>query len=218
MKAVVLAVSFLLVAVTAYAGSPYAVVGDYVEARSNEVYTCGCLFSGEQGTSGREAILAWDIRGGNHNGTSLAGTKVVAIVVGQANLEPATTSRKSVLYIDTTNSSAQQGVLNLFSREYGEVLGEVMAVRATPISFRMDEDQANVRLADTTLMVRKARLPEDAHPGSSQWYDPFIPMSQQSLAVTLHNEFWGEGFGLRWRMTYPPNITGFFGSFALAAE
>jgi len=35
-----------------------AISGDYVEARSNEVYTCGCLYSGQMTTAGREAILS----------------------------------------------------------------------------------------------------------------------------------------------------------------
>ena len=45
-------------------GQPNSIIaGEYVEARSGEVYTCGCLYSSEQVTAGREAILACDIRG-----------------------------------------------------------------------------------------------------------------------------------------------------------
>ena len=68
------------------AGDAPAVSGDYVEARSNEVYTCGCLYSGQMTTAGREAILAWRITSGVYQGTSLAGVKVAAVIVGDANL------------------------------------------------------------------------------------------------------------------------------------
>ncbi len=148
----------------------------------------------------------------------MAGTKVVAVILGNANLEFPSTARRSILYLDSKEGRAQQGVLNLFSRNYGNLLGEIIAVRNAPIRFEMGPDRANVRLADTVVALRRAVLPTDAHPGSSLWYDPFIPLSNRTLAVTLHNEFWGEGLRHQWRTTYPPAITGFFGSFSLAAR
>ena len=55
---------------------PVTVQGDYAKARSGHVYTCGCLYSGEMVTAGKEAILVWNITRGNHQGESLAGVKV----------------------------------------------------------------------------------------------------------------------------------------------
>jgi len=208
----------LFLGLNAGAEPPVAIAGDYVEARSNEIYTCGCIFSGEQLLSGREAILAWDIKEGAFNGVKLAGTKVVAVIAGQGNLDMQENSRRSILYVDTRDSDAQQGVLNLFSRRYGKVLGEILAVRSVPISFRMDGDKATVKLADTSLALRKAVLPKDAHPGSSLWYSPFVPMTEKELAARLSYEFSGEGFRHQWRVTYPPYITGYVGKFVLDAN
>ena len=66
----------LLLGLNLYAAAPPAITGDYVEVRSHHVYTCGCLYSGEQATGGREAILAWAIRQGEVDGVSLAGLRV----------------------------------------------------------------------------------------------------------------------------------------------
>jgi hypothetical protein len=65
-------------------------------------------------TAGREALLVWNITGGNHQGESLAGIKVAAVVVGGANLG-IEGPRRAVLYLDGVPSDVQrQAVLALW--------------------------------------------------------------------------------------------------------
>ncbi len=207
---------FALLVVTLAASSAFAgsvLTGDYLETRSNEVYTCACLYSGERYLSGQEAILGWQIHRGEWEGKPLAGTKVVAVVVGDRNLDFVETRRKSLLFIDTPVAEAERLALNLFGRLYAPVLGEIVGVRRTPIRFEADGRTAHVEVENLAVTLRKAQLPADAHPGSYLWYQPFIRLSNPELAVTLRNEFWGTEFDRRWRVTYP-HITGFFGTFS----
>ena len=210
---------FLLLAGVSLPGEiPSAIVGDYVEARSNHVYTCGCLYSGEQVTSGREAILAWDIQEGSYRGTSLAGVKVAAVVVGEGNLSLAATPRKSVLYLDgITSASQQQAVLALFQAQFREAVGEITAVQNAPITFQREEARAIVAVDDfARVEIRKARLPEDAHPGSSRWYGPFVPVTDATLATTLYYKYSGGSFARQWWES-EPGITAYLGRFILRA-
>src|SRR5689334_14785347 len=60
--------------------------GEYVEARTCNVYTGACHAMSEATTTGREALMAWDIKQGTVDGVKLNGVKVVAAVTADANL------------------------------------------------------------------------------------------------------------------------------------
>ena len=61
-------------------GQAALVSGDYVEARSADVWTGPCFANAEMGLAGQEAILAWRVREGGWGGVPLAGLSVVGVV------------------------------------------------------------------------------------------------------------------------------------------
>jgi hypothetical protein len=205
----------LIFAVDAHAQAP-AVAGDYVEARSGHVYTCGCLYSGESVTGGKEAILVWRILSGEYEGTSLEGIRLAAVVVGESNLGAPDEARRSVVYLDgITRDAQEQAVLALWRREYAKVLGEVRAVHRAPITFDRQGELVNVEVPGVVrVQARKARLPQDAHPGSFLWYSPFTPLGDPTLATSLLYEYWGNDFQRQWRELFA-GITGYMGHFEL---
>src|SRR5581483_3268979 len=90
-----------------------SVKGTYVEARTAEVFTGGCVMNGEAGTTGREALLAWKVDRGSVDGVALNGLSVVAAVAGDVNLgireiggEVATT--RTALFVDQRATDAQR--------------------------------------------------------------------------------------------------------------
>jgi hypothetical protein len=200
------------------AQEPARITGDYVEARSGHVYTCGCLYSGEMVTGGKEAIIVWRVGSGDFKGISLAGVKVAAVVVGESNLGADDKPRQTAIYLDGVTSDGQkQAILDLWTREYSSALGEITSVRAVPISFERQGEILNVNIPDIAqLEVRKALLPQDAHLGSTLWYGPFAPLRDSTLATALHYEYWGNEFQRQWRELLP-SISGYFGRFTLTA-
>jgi len=201
---------------TAWAANPAAVSGDYIEVRSNHVYTCGCLYSGEQVTSGREAILAWAIREGEYQGASLAGAKAVAVLSGPASLSLQGTPRRSVMFVDGVTPDGRRALVELLKEYYGNVLGELLSVEAAPISFEREGDRLTVSVQGLSrIVVRPARLPEDAHQGSWLWYTPFIPTTDSTLSTTEYTSFSGAHFRHRW-WEYDAGITGYIANFRLA--
>jgi hypothetical protein len=216
MKVLGIAVSVLLLSAGVCAEPSAPIVGQYLEARSGHVHTCGCLFSGEQVTEGKEAILAWAFRGGEYQGTSLANLSVAAVVVGDAHLALESTPRKSVIFLDSSASDAQrQAALGLLREKFGKILGDIQAVHVAPVEFQSDGDKMTVSLGGVgTVVGRKAQLPEDAHPGSRTWYGPFIPMADSTLSTTLVYQYEGHDFSRQWQNDNY-GITGYMGTFAL---
>ena len=62
------------------------VSGQYVEARTAEIFTGGCIMGSEAETMGKQAVLAWKVDRGTVNGVSIDGLSVVAALAGDRNL------------------------------------------------------------------------------------------------------------------------------------
>lgn len=194
-----------------------AIQGEYLEVRSNHVYTCACRYSGEQVTGGREAFLVWVFQAGEFRGTPLAGAKVVAVVQGEDNLSLESTARKSVVFLEGVDSEAgREALVELLWRQYGKALGGILRVHPAPISFQKEAGRVIVTVGEISrLVVRPARLPEDAHQGSLLWYDPFIPTAESMLGTTEYQRFSGSDFRHQW-WENDSGITGYIGTFAFS--
>jgi hypothetical protein len=193
--------------------------GDYIEGRSNHVYGCYCEWSGESQTSGLEAIVAWKIRTGAHRGTPLEGVRMAAVIVGESTLSQGHPPRKSVLVIDSAASPAQRKAAEaLLGERFGDLIGRVIEVRTMPIQFEVAAGSATLKVGDLLgLALRKAILPEDALQGALLWYEPFLPMTESTLAVTVNNRYRGREFDTVWSRS-EPGVTGYYGRFELKLE
>ncbi|MCA1686407.1 MAG: DUF1326 domain-containing protein, partial [Planctomycetia bacterium] len=56
--------------------------GDYVEARTADVYTGPCFSNAEVFIYGNQAVMAWKVTEGTFDGVDLAGLSVAAAVKG----------------------------------------------------------------------------------------------------------------------------------------
>ena len=95
------------------AGGKGSVSGAYVEARTAEVFTGGCIMGSEAETVGKNAVLAWKVDRGSFNGVTLDGLTVVAAVAGDRNLGideigGARAATRSAVFVDNRANPAQQ--------------------------------------------------------------------------------------------------------------
>ena len=118
------------------------VSGDYVEARTAEVFTGGCIMNSQAETMGKQAVLAWRVDEGTVDGVDLAGLSVVAALSGTHNLGmhemggEASTDVKALYYVDDRATSAQRDALVAMARKATADLAiRVMDVQSVPISF-----------------------------------------------------------------------------------
>src|SRR5262245_33662898 len=87
------------------------ITGQYMETRTCQVYTGPCFANSETGLAGKDALMAWSIRQGSHNGVDLAGLKVVVALnctttLGHQGLDDAQ-NLKSVIYVDEKGTESQ---------------------------------------------------------------------------------------------------------------
>src|SRR5947199_10518865 len=94
--AAVLVVCLAALAFTSQAEKP-GVQGDYVEVRTASVFAGACHFNGEVVTTGRDALMAWNVTSGSWNGVNLNGVRAIAIVNSEENPENAEATRHAAL-------------------------------------------------------------------------------------------------------------------------
>ena len=125
----------MLVAVSALVFSSQAesvsLRGDYVEVRTASVFAGACHFNGEVVTTGRDAMMAWNVTSGKWQGVDLTGVRVLAIVSADANLAENNAARQSEIIVDSQASRTQAlAMINVLREKYGASLGNVVAVRS----------------------------------------------------------------------------------------
>src|ERR1044071_10092323 len=101
----------MLVAVSALVFSSRAesvsLRGDYVEVRTASVFAGACHYNGEVVTTGRDALMAWNVTSGQWQGVDLSGVRVMAIVSADVNLGEQNAARQSEIIIDSKASRTQ---------------------------------------------------------------------------------------------------------------
>jgi hypothetical protein len=191
-----------------------AVSGDYLEARTANVYVGACHAGGEYGTMGREAVLAWHFRDGAWQGTDLKGVSAVAVMAGNDNLDRKEVQRHTVLYLDAAATPAQREALQaLLQAKFGATFGELREVKTAPIAFEQGDATYRVRVGD---LVRLDVNKEPSHTCCTMpmevWYQPFVPVPGSRVGFTALNEFKGTAQMPSWsRVGQNSAIFGAFG-------
>src|SRR6266542_6770154 len=85
-----------------------SVRGDYVEVRTASVFAGACHFNGEVVTTGRDALMAWNVTSGSWNGINLNGVRAIAIVNSEENLANAQATRHTELILDQSANHDQK--------------------------------------------------------------------------------------------------------------
>src|SRR5437764_10918338 len=87
-----------------------SVSGNYIEARTADVFTGPCFANGEAEINGKEAVLGWKINNGAWKGVNIAGLGVVAVVRADSTLGDVHHPSKSIissLIVDSRANAAQ---------------------------------------------------------------------------------------------------------------
>lgn len=208
-----------LLALTALAGAvpAAAVTGQYLEARTSDVYTGPCFANSEVGLVGKEAILAWRVTGGDFRGVELADLSVVAVVAAEETLgDPFARSLApaSLLLVDERADAAQREALLALARELGgELLADVKRVESAPIELEFDGGPGHARLEAGVARLATRGLHHGDHLCGNEtvYYEPLAPTSAATPAVTLEHRYTGDAFGKTW--SSPNKRSAFVGTF-----
>src|SRR5437762_1871455 len=141
----VLGVVFVMVAMAAVGFSAaipsHSIYGDYVEARTADVYTGPCFANAEVGLVGDLAVFGWRINRGEWHGVSLDGLSVVAAVKARHTLGDVYESSypvHAVMIVDSSATPEQRLALQGFAKKMGgDLLQDVVRVDYVPIRFEV---------------------------------------------------------------------------------
>lgn len=189
--------------------------GDYVEVRTASVFAGACHFNGEVVTTGREAVMAWNIKSGTWKGTNLAGVRAIAAVSAEANLGDAKATRKSEMVVDSAATDAQASALiEALQSRHGEALGKVVSVRRAPVTFNHEGKMYFID-APGFAAYSVEGMPNDecCKMPNLVWYSPLVPLSNRKVGYTMKASFAGGSIGEAWQRS--GENSAFYGSFSL---
>ncbi len=200
-----LVVSSLVCGATASAAQ---ISGEYIEARTCDVYTGPCFANGEMGLSGREAVMAWRVEEGTWNGVELGGLSVALIVNSENTMGDTGVFRmkagkiSSVILLDERASSSQQTALEAFVRETAAVYTkDVRKVLAVPISLENDHLAGRgVFLAGNIAKIetRALGIGDCVCTNEMVYYQPLTKVSDFSPAYSKTLSYTGTGLNNTW--------------------
>jgi hypothetical protein len=199
------------------AGGKSTLTGAYVEARTAEVFTGGCIMNSEAETVGKQAVLAWKVDRGSFNGISIDGLSVVAAISGDRNLgmqemggEKATV--RSAVFVDQRANRAQQIALVAMANELSKGhVGTIVQVTSAPIQFTDRGGEIQVTAEQVTLDVSK-HLIHDPACGAQQWFHPLASVDDAEMGMAAAHAFTGSALGTKW--SDPNKRSAFFGTFS----
>jgi hypothetical protein len=199
------------------AGSNGTISGDYIEARTAEVFAGGCVMNSEAETMGRQAVLAWRVDRGSYHGVSLDGLAVMAAVSGDSNLGmremggEAPRTVQAALVVDARATLAQRDALVALARDFSKgVVHDVVSVEQAPIAFWADKDRVALAAPHVQLTVNKV-LKHDPSCGAMQWFRPLTTVQQATMGVAETHAFSGSALGTKW--SDPNKRSAFFARF-----
>src|SRR5436309_14476444 len=139
-RAIVLLAGLGLASTVSMAAGGSSVSGQYVEARTAEVFTGGCIMGSEAETMGKQAVLAWKVDRGSVNGVSIDGLSVVAALAGDVHLGlheigGGTAAVRAVLYVDERANPVQRMALVSLANDMTKRIGTIVQVQPAPITF-----------------------------------------------------------------------------------
>jgi hypothetical protein len=214
------AVVVVVLTAATFADDRSRVVGEYVEARTAEVFAGGCIMNSEAETAGRQAILAWRITTGRYNGVTLDGLVVAAAVAGDRNLgmremggEEAREIR-AVVTVDDRATPSQRDALAQLARELsGGLIHDVVRVDVAPVRFVSSPTSIEVAAGDVLTLHVTKEMAHDPSCGAMQWFKPFSPqLTTSAMGMADAHAFSGTGLGSKWSAPHKRSV--FWGTFA----
>jgi hypothetical protein len=208
------------------AGIPgHGIYGDYVEARTADVYTGPCFANAEVGLVGNLAVFGWKINRGEWHGVSLDGLSVVAAVKARHTLGDVYESSypiHAVLIVDESANPEQRLALQSFARKMGgDLLQDVVQVDYAPIKFESASDMNTLKVKLTAgslaeIETRAMNAKDHTCGNEDTWYPPLTKLAHAMPAVAVAHSFKGQGLGTTW--SSPDKRSSFVGSFVQPAE
>jgi hypothetical protein len=219
MRSVTTALGLVLLSLSGAAAGAASIRGDYVEARTADVFTGPCFSNSEVFATGDHAVLAWKVTEGSWRGVDLSGLCVAAALSTTTTITQDDPERaKAVLIVDAKATPAQREALISMARKLGGArLGHVRGVATARMSLKVERHSAAVPQATHSVhgmphapaasfwaaglaQIVTRPLDERDHACGNEVvaYPPLSLGVDAQPAYTLGHAFRGEGLSAQW--------------------
>ena len=153
-------------------GQAAEISGQYIEARTCDVFTGPCVANAEVGVAGKEGIMAWRIDQGSWKGVELSGLSVAAALLGSDTLDvkkrllKGELRIKAVVYVDANASASQRAALLDFAKsQSGPALRNVVRVESAPIQLTIDhvKGRGQLKVGEVAKIETRRMSAEDSN-------------------------------------------------------
>lgn len=199
-------------------GSTDTVRGQYVEARTCDVFTGSCFANADTGLTGKNAVMAWKVEAGTVGGVKLDGLGVLAVVAAPETLGlKQSAPAKAVVIVDQKATPEQRAALVKFViAQTAGLVGEVVAVR--PAAFDLvicncdGEGCATLKAGAVKVTTRCINASHDKGcANETTMYPPLAKGVAAKAAVAAEHTYTGKDLDETW--TDPGRRGAFVGSF-----
>ena len=196
---------WMITADAAFAGT---ITGEYLEARTCDVYTGPCFANAEMALAGKEAVMAWKIEKGTWKDVTIDGLGVALVVKAEGTLgsdgvfpmKPGKTA--AVIIVDEKASAEQREALVAFVKNSAKDLTKnVLNGVAAP--FKLENDHLEGKGVFSagklaSIETRKMKKNDCVCTNELIYYQPLTKVENFSPAYTLRQSYQGEGLNSKW--------------------
>jgi hypothetical protein len=197
--------------------------GEYIEARTADVFTGPCFANSETDLVGDLAVFGWRVEKGTWQGVKLDGLSVVGVVKASntlGNIHADAYPVKSVVIIDEKATPEQRLALKSFAQRMGgDLLQDIVKVEYQPVELKFNGTlhaaKATLKAGDLAKIETRA-INEGDHLCSNEitWYAPLTKLDHSMPAYALAHSYKGDGLNTTW--SSPDKRSAFVGSFQYA--
>jgi hypothetical protein len=184
------------------------ITGQYVEARTCDVWTGPCFANAEMNLGGKHAVLGWMIDKGTIGDVKLDGLGIVAVVAASDTLGLKQTGpAKAVLIVDSRANTAQrQALIRLAKAQGGDLLANVVDVQNAKVELSICECEKGGCAKLTAGAARiETRCLDEKHDkvcgNESAFYPPLAKGVKVRAALAVEHSYSGQGVNETWNDT-----------------
>jgi hypothetical protein len=182
------------------------ITGQYIEARTCDVWTGACFANAEMNIGGKHAVMGWKVEKGTLEDVSLDGLGVVAVVQASDTLGLKQTGpAQAVLIVDSrANATQKAALIRLAKSQGGELLRNVIAVESAPIELTRcpckNDVCASLSAGTAKIETRCLDVHHDSACGhEDDFYPPLAKNVKVRAAMASEHGYSGKGFNALWK-------------------
>jgi hypothetical protein len=186
--------------------SSATVRGQYVEARTCDVFAGSCFANADTGLTGKNAALAWKVTSGTVAGTKIDGLGVVAVVsvAETLGLKQSGPGRAVVIVDERATKAQREALVKFVKAQAGSLVGEVVAVQAAPVVLTIcaceGEGCATLKAGKVKIATRCIDIDHDKACGNeTTQYPPLAKGVSAKAAMAVEHSFTGKELNETWK-------------------